>query len=223
MKIGETIYKCRTCISQYQAAQELCESCNNRGSQEHAGHDIGRLVIRRATDMPDDFDIQCQNCWRCAFPGCGHGMYRKPLCYSALDTYSISLRTTLTSIVTGPQLDWRHRHPEAVLSIGDALADRCRWIAPSECAKTELVRLRLKDPPNATDTLKCGICIKGSLISNPNQQLYQRVLITFNGLASNCVRALASLVPNLHLVHLQNLYRHRSRGTPSSHALDTSR
>lgn len=70
---------------------------------------------------------------------------------------------TLTSTVTGPQLDWHHRHPEAVLCIGDAVADHFRTIVPLGCDKTAISRMRLKDPPNAVDNMKCDICIKGSL------------------------------------------------------------
>ena len=133
-KLGHTIYRCQTCMNEYHYAQEMCERCKNRESQTHAGHDIRRLVIRRVTDMPDDIDSQTDTWWRCATPGCGH--------------------------TTGPQIDWQHKHPEGILCIGDAMADRMRKTVPWSCVKTVTTdRQRLKDPPNATK-MACDICMK---------------------------------------------------------------
>lgn len=153
-------YKCRTCSSEYHAAQELCEDCYNRESQRHLGHDFARMAIRRVTDMPDDLEAQLQNSWRCAFPGCGFGKYWR---HGLILHYECTIRrrgTTLTSTVTGPQVDWQHKHPEGVLCVGDAVIEFCRKMAPSNCTKTAIMRMRLKDPPNATP-IKCNICMKG--------------------------------------------------------------
>lgn len=156
-KIGETIYKCRTCQSEYQAAPEVCEECHNRNSQKHAGHDWARLTCVPSTDIPDDREIQLQNWWRCAFPGCGLGMCMN----TSLHILTSIIQTTLTDTVTGPQVEWQHKHPDAVICIGDAVADFQRQTVPLGCPKTALQRMRLKDPPNATN-MKCDICLKGS-------------------------------------------------------------
>ena len=68
----------------------------------------------------------------------------------------------LTNVVSGPGVDWQHRHPEAMLCIGDALADSLRKSVPLGCDKTALKRFRLKDPPNNSG-MGCDICSKGLL------------------------------------------------------------
>lgn len=72
----------------------------------------------------------------------------------------------LTDTVTGPQVEWQHKHSDAVLCIGDAVADFLRQAVPAACAKTALQRMLLKDPPNATKNMKCDICLKGQFTTH---------------------------------------------------------
>ena len=74
LKIGEIVYRCRTCYKEYQMPQELCTDCFVKLSPLHASHEFGRLLLQKANDMPDDIQIQQNICWQCADPGCGRGM-----------------------------------------------------------------------------------------------------------------------------------------------------
>lgn len=58
---------------------ELCGQCYAVDSQKHQGHEIGKLMIQRNTDLPDDQDVQLQNWWRCSFPACNLGIPIPPI------------------------------------------------------------------------------------------------------------------------------------------------
>lgn len=67
--------------------------------------------------------------------------------------------TLLTETVTGPSIEWMHRHTEARLCLGDALIDHCHQNVPRTCAKTLSYRRRLIEPANST-TMACYMCQK---------------------------------------------------------------
>ncbi len=73
-KVGESIYLCRTCQRGFNSAMELCIACYTADSKNHQGHEFARLIVQRVTDMPDDYDVQVSNWWRCSFPGCNLSM-----------------------------------------------------------------------------------------------------------------------------------------------------
>lgn len=132
-KVGETLYLCRTCQREYNSSMELCTGCYAVESQKHQGHEFGRLIVQRVTDMPDDLQVQVKNWWRCSFPGC--------------------------RLVTGPSVEWLHIHAEARLCVGDAIIDQCRESAGQQCLKTFSYRSRFTDPANPTN-MKCRVCLK---------------------------------------------------------------
>lgn len=61
--------------------------------------------------------------------------------------------------VTGPSVEWLHRHTEARLCLGDALLDSCRENAGQQCVKTFSYRSRLPEPVNPTN-MECKVCSK---------------------------------------------------------------
>ena len=61
--------------------------------------------------------------------------------------------------VTGPSVEWLHRHTEARLCLGDALLDSCRENAGQSCIKTFSYRSRLPEPVNPT-SMECKVCSK---------------------------------------------------------------
>ena len=73
LKIGETLYTCRTCKLEYNDSMDICENCYPEESEKHAGHEMVRLAITRVTNMPDDKVVQLNNWWRCSSPGCNAG------------------------------------------------------------------------------------------------------------------------------------------------------
>ena len=75
IKIGEAVHLCRTCRREYDHSMEVCGKCYQEDSEKHAGHEMGRLVITRVTNVPDDMIIQASNWWRCSSPGCNTGAY----------------------------------------------------------------------------------------------------------------------------------------------------
>ena len=77
-KVGESIYLCRTCQREYNSSMELCNECYKADSQNHQGHEFAKLMVQRVTDMPDDYDAQVSNWWRCNFPGCNLSMCFPP-------------------------------------------------------------------------------------------------------------------------------------------------
>ena len=151
IKVGETLYLCRTCSREYNSSMELCRGCHTADSSKHHGHEIAQLIIQRTTDMPDDKDIQLKNWWRCSFPGCNLGIFLR-LKYLPLDV-------SLTNVVTGPSVEWLHKHAEAQLCMGDALLDFMRESAGQNCVKTYSYRSRLAEPANPTGRI-CKICYK---------------------------------------------------------------
>ena len=154
-KVGESLYRCRTCLREYNASMELCEGCYAADSQKHPGHEFARLMTQRVTDMPDDAEAQINNWWRCNFPGCNLGMFLSPI---AVPRFPPDL--SLTDPVTGPTLEWLHRHAEARLCMGDALIDSARETAGQLCLKTFSYRNRVPDSANPTN-MTCKICLKG--------------------------------------------------------------
>ncbi len=150
-KIGDTIYLCRTCHREYNSSMELCDDCYAVDLQKHQGHEYAQLKIERVTDMPDDLLAQVNNWWRCSFPGCNLGG-----CFSSI---SVGLAISLNSSVTGPSIEFQHKHPEARLCLGDALIDSCRQSTGLGCIKTFSYRNRLTEPANPTN-MKCNVCVK---------------------------------------------------------------
>ena len=61
--------------------------------------------------------------------------------------------------VTGPSVEWLHKHAEARLCLGDALLDSCRENAGQQCVKTFSYRSRLPEPVDPTN-LQCKVCSK---------------------------------------------------------------
>lgn len=132
---------------------ELCEGCYAADSQKHPGHEFARLMAQRVTDMPDDLQAQINNWWRCNFPGC-KGMFLSPI---AVARFPSDL--SLTDPVTGPTIEWLHRHAEARLCMGDALIDNARQNTGQSCLKTFSYRNRVPDSANPTK-MTCIICLK---------------------------------------------------------------
>lgn len=143
---------CRTCKREYNSDTGLCNGCYAADSPKHQGHEFARCMIQRVTDMPDDKDIQLSHWWRCNFPGCDLST-----CYPH---YRSPLRISLTVTVTGPSMEWLHKHAESRLCMGDALIDHCRNSASQQCLKTFPYRSRLTEPADPTK-MKCNICFKG--------------------------------------------------------------
>ena len=61
--------------------------------------------------------------------------------------------------VTGPSVEWLHRHTEARLCLGDALLDFFHESTGQQCVKTFSYRSRLPEPVNPTN-MKCKVCSK---------------------------------------------------------------
>lgn len=155
-KVGESLYLCRTCLREYNSSMELCVGCYTAESKKHHGHEFAQLMVQRATDMPDDQAAQLKNWWRCNFPGCNLGKY----CPQS----RLPLDVSLTQTVTGPSVEWLHKHAEARLCLGDAMIDQCRENAGQQCLKTFSYRSRLTGPANPTN-MKCQICLIGEPLS----------------------------------------------------------
>lgn len=152
IKVGDSIYLCRTCSREYNHSTEICGRCYAAESQKHQSHEFAKLMVQRVTDLADDPDVQIKNWWRCTFPGCNLGRPSDPSYMPFSDS--------LTDVVTGPSIEWLHRHTEARLCLGDALMDFCRVNSSHQCFKTFSYRSRLTEPSNST-SIKCGVCRKG--------------------------------------------------------------
>ena len=59
MRLGESLYICKTCGSDFDAAISLCESCFDVEDPEHKKlHSFFRVVTKRAQGLPDDREAQ---------------------------------------------------------------------------------------------------------------------------------------------------------------------
>ena len=73
IKVGESLYMCRTCKREGGSTTELCHKCYTEESPKHKGHEFSQLITERVDDMPDDENIQLANLWRCT--ACSFGMH----------------------------------------------------------------------------------------------------------------------------------------------------
>ena len=58
-QVGDTLYICKTCGSDFDAATSLCETCFNAEDSEHRKlHTFFCVVTKRAQGLPDDREAQ---------------------------------------------------------------------------------------------------------------------------------------------------------------------
>lgn len=58
-QVGDTLYICKTCGSDFDAPTSLCESCFNTEDSEHRKlHSFFRVTTKRAQGLPDDREAQ---------------------------------------------------------------------------------------------------------------------------------------------------------------------
>lgn len=145
IKTGGTVHRCLTCLKAYGCSQLLCSQCADQEIAQHKDHQIRQISIYSTETVTDAslntvgqcIDKETEKVWRCMFPKCkmGLGDFNAPA-------------------------QWLHpcRWP-IFWEIGDFLASSLRVEASKRCVKTRLYRLKLQDPPNATD-FTCFICEK---------------------------------------------------------------
>jgi len=129
---GNTLYFCKTCNIENDAAFELCDGCISEENPEHlSNHVFFRVKIERGEELPDNIQAQCNQLWHCRE----------------------------CSFIGGPEFPVSHQHLELGMRIGNAMIDELRRRIFAECVKNKLKVHRMPNPPNHT-TAKCMICNK---------------------------------------------------------------
>ena len=61
-QVGDVLYICKTCRTDFDAVTSLCESCYNAEDVEHKSfHSFFRVVSKRAEGLPDDREVQSRS------------------------------------------------------------------------------------------------------------------------------------------------------------------